>query len=247
MKYKLASKLIEKGIIKGNNNYKKFIVLTRARTGSNLLKNLLDSHSKIYIKGEIFKHLKGKNTEGELNILYSNKPAIIQAVGFKIFYYHPSDMESDQIWQILERDKEIKVIHLKRKNILRTILSRKIAGKTDAWLMKRINKNQLNLEDKQVSFTKEECLKGFTQTKNWEITFDERFGTHQKIDVFYENLIKNQQDELIRIQQFLDVKVETLDTSLIRQNPEKLSDLIINYQDLKENFKGTEWGLFFEN
>lgn len=205
---------------------------------------MLDSHSKIYIKSKIFKHLKGKNTEGELNILYSNKPAIIQAVGFKIFYYHPLDGEFDQIWQILERDKEINVIHLKRKNILRTILSRKIAEKTEAWLKKGINKDRLNLEDKQVSLTEEECLKGFTQTKNWKITFDERFGIHQKMEVFYENLIKNKQNELIRIQQFLDVKIETLDTFLIRQNPEKLSDLIINYQELKKNLKARN-GAFF--
>ena len=32
-----------------------------------------------------------------------------------------------------------------------------------------------------------------------------------------------------------------------KQNPEKLSELIMNYEDLKQQFLGTPWEVHFEN
>jgi hypothetical protein len=35
------------------------------------------------------------------------------------------------------------------------------------------------------------------------------------------------------------------ETNLVKQNPEKSSELVENFSELKEYFQGTKWGSFF--
>lgn len=46
--------LQEKGIIKSHNQYQKFLVVSRGRSGSNFFMNLLQSHPNIRGFGELF-------------------------------------------------------------------------------------------------------------------------------------------------------------------------------------------------
>jgi len=112
----------------GHNNYKKFIVLTRSRTGSNMLISYLDSHPNIHADREVFARLNGRHYKDILSKTYGKQPRHVKFAGFKIFYYHPMDDDKKEIWDYLINSKEISVIHLKRRNILRTMISRKIAG-----------------------------------------------------------------------------------------------------------------------
>ncbi|WP_280564143.1 hypothetical protein [Chromohalobacter sp. 48-RD10] len=75
----------------GDNRYRKFIVLTRSRTGSNLLVSLLNSHPNISADGEIFSKLNGRDYKRIISNAFSRQPRYIKAKGFKIFYYHPQD------------------------------------------------------------------------------------------------------------------------------------------------------------
>lgn len=70
-----------------NYNYKKFIIITRSRTGSNLLISLLNNHPEIEAHGEIFRRLNGKTPKEIMANYFSQKPNRIKYVGFKIFYY----------------------------------------------------------------------------------------------------------------------------------------------------------------
>jgi len=76
----------------------RFIILTTARTGSNLLSDLLGSHPRIETLGELY-NLNSLNRNersavlqdplGYLKcIMYSPRPVSIQVIGFKLFYYH---------------------------------------------------------------------------------------------------------------------------------------------------------------
>ena len=133
----------------GNNQYRRFIVLSRSRTGSNLLISLLNSNPYIHAKGEIFSKLSGRNYKEVLAKAFSKQPYYVKASGFKIFYYHPSDDISCGIWDDLQSLDDLHVIHLKRRNILRTLLSRKIAGLNDVWIKAD---RQPNLYKEQISY-----------------------------------------------------------------------------------------------
>ena len=68
-----------------SDDYKKFIILGSARTGSNLLMDMLNSNSSIYADGEVFCYLNGRSVESILNRYYCEYPRFIKAAGFKIF------------------------------------------------------------------------------------------------------------------------------------------------------------------
>src|SRR5215470_17880833 len=73
----------------GHDHFTKFIVLSRSRTGSNLLQSLLSSHPEIVTENEILQRLDGRNPRDIVARAYARQPYFVKAKGFKVFYYHP--------------------------------------------------------------------------------------------------------------------------------------------------------------
>jgi LPS sulfotransferase NodH len=254
LKIEISKIFIDFGLLKGKTDYQKFIILARSRVGSNLLISYLNSHPNIHALGEMFgnnhketviNYRKANPVKYINELCFREYGSYIKAVGFKIFYYHPVKGESRAIWDELKNMKDLKIIHLKRENILRTHLSRAIAGQTDKWTV--TTENNIPVEKKKVVLSKEECLQAFEQTRNWEKEFDEYFSGHQVINMKYEDLITDNNQELERVTEFLNLPLHKLETTLKKQNPEPLNNLISNYPELKEHFKDTEWKMFFED
>ncbi len=229
----------------GHSDFKHFILLSRSRTGSNMLVSYLNSHPNIRMKREIFRWLKGKNYKDVLVKLFSKQPYYIKAIGCKIFYYHPHHYESNDIWDELISMDNLSVIHLKRRNIFRTLISRKIAGTQNIWIAGSSDGVDPD-SNKAVSFTVEELKKDFMQTRDWEKNGDEMFCNHPLRSVYYEDLVSDPQGVLGNIMDFLGVQDMQLITEYRKQNPERLRDIVINYNELKSAFSGSEWELFFD-
>jgi LPS sulfotransferase NodH len=179
-----------------------------------------------YLQSRIFKHHGRK----------------IKAVGFKIFYKHPVYDHDGKVWQYLRGMDDLKVIHLRRENILRALVSMKIAKKTDIWKESNGSKDMV---DKQVELTLDECSNYFEQTRKWEQEANDRFADHHLMELTYEELTSNYQMQMRTVQEFLGVEPMELQPMTAKQNPEALSELIVNYEELKTHFSGTEWGVFF--
>lgn len=229
----------------GHLDFKRLIVLSRSRTGSNMLISFLNSHPNVHVEGEIFGELNGRNYKDVLSMTFAKQPYYIKIKGFKIFYYHPLDDESNDTWDGLMNLDNLWVIHLKRRNIFRTLISRKIAGSEDVWAVtssSRINSGM----NKTVTFTAEELEEGFRQTREWEKDGDEKFRKHPLLSVYYEGLVGDPEGTFAKITDFLGVRYVQPKTNLRKQNPERLRDLVINYDELKPAFLGTEWQPFFE-
>lgn len=228
-------------------NYKRFIVLTRSRTGSNLLISLLNSHPHIKAEGEIFNKLNGDNYKTVLDKAFSKQPYSIKAKGFKIFYYHPLDDNSGDIWQELKAMDDLYVIHLKRENILRILLSRKIAGIQDIWAIRSEENRSTPRENVSVSFTEEELRDGFTRTRDWEEYGDENFRNHSILTVTYEDLVNDRSSTFRKVTDFLGIQYIKPDTELKKQNTKTIRESIKNYDELKSAFAKTELAPFFED
>jgi LPS sulfotransferase NodH len=253
---------LDTGMLPGGQDYTKFIVMTRSRTGSEFLLSLLNSHSQIAAYGEIFQ--KGDEIDWDFsgyyrsgkkrtflqkhpvsflkNEFFRTYPKKIKAVGFKIFYYHAQQEKWKSVWTYLKDMGDLKVIHLRRRNILRTLVSRKHAVATGKW----INLSGEKEDIKPMVLNYEECLEFFEKTRNWEDEYDSFFKDHDRLNVYYLNLCNDTNRVLSRIQAFLNVKEERLISQTKRQNKQLLSQSILNYQELKEQFKGTTWEMFFE-
>lgn len=227
---------INKNILPGNVNYTRFLILTRARTGSNLLISYLNNHPNIRAYGEVFGNIGNKNIQDLIDIVYSKKSHITKSVGFKIFYYHPNDSKSQDIWDYLLSDIRIKVIHLKRKNLLRSLVSELIAYKTNIWKEIHVG-NSIKSDQKKIYVDVNSLINQINQNLEWIESFEKKFKEHDSMNINYEDLVKNPDSTLNSIFSFLQVKKIKVQSFLQKQNPEKLEDLIINYSELSKHLK----------
>jgi LPS sulfotransferase NodH len=226
-----------------HDRFTRFIVLSRSRTGSNLIVSLLASHPQIDAEGEILNRLRGRNPGDVLDRTFGPQPFFVRAKGFKIFYYHPLDGRSEEVWERLTSMPELAVIHLRRWNVLRTVVSRRIAGDRDEWLTR--GEPTIATEAKAVTIGPEELERAFRQTRAWESEGERRFAGHRVFPLWYEGLVADIPGTFAEITAFLGVRYVKPSTDLRRQNPEPLEDLLSNYDELHESMRGTELEAFF--
>jgi LPS sulfotransferase NodH len=253
------------GLLEGHSDYAKFIILGKGRSGSNFLKGLLNSHSQVITFGEIFRdphaigwdlppydrYLQQQSLVSLLNQdpttflskeVFKKYPKHISAVGFKLFYYHAQEVSRQVLWSFLKEKKELKILHLKRRNTLRELLSLRKAFKTNHWT------NTTGTADKSfsISLNYDDCLQEFIYAQQSKEQFDTFFQDHPRIGVVYEDLANDYEREMRRIQDFLEVTYEPVIPSTFKQSNQPLIEAISNYSELKQKFEGTPWETFFE-
>jgi LPS sulfotransferase NodH len=232
----------------GHSRFRRFIVLSRSRTGSNLLISLLSKHPGVQAKGEIFSRLKGRPHMKVLARVFRRQPFYVKAAGFKIFYYHPQDDDSGRIWETLASMEDLHVIHLKRRNILRTLISRRLAGIQGDWVATaREPRRAARQQPTSVTFSPEELGEGFAETRGWEQAGDDRFRNHPLLTVYYEDLVRHSEESFHQVTDFLGVRYHRAENELRKQNTRSLRDSVTNYDELKLAFAGTKWQQFFED
>jgi LPS sulfotransferase NodH len=173
--------------------------------------------------------------------VFTHHRAKPSAVGFKLFYYHAHDELWQPVWTYLVERRDIRILHMKRANILHTVLSRKRAEVTDTWV---------NLDGKpgrapRVVLDYEECLQAFTQTRQWEQEYARMFSAHPLLDVIYEELVENRQQVMNQVQSFLGLKLRNLSPNTHKQAQDLLAEAITNYAELKTRFADSPWAEFF--
>lgn len=228
-----------------NYNYKKYIILSLPRSGSTLLSRMMLAHPNVKGEGEYFDRLKNKNPEVLLETLFSPQKMSVQAVGFNIHYNHPADEKKDEAWMLLRESPDLHVIHLSRKNILRYYLSTKIARKLNVFRIKRA-KDRPDLESRKVIIAPQELEKTIANVERDKARFNSIFSAKPMIEVEYEKIILNPKMEFQRLTSFLELPEKEPKLLSEIMNPEPLAELIINYDELKAEFKSTEWSWMFE-
>ena len=228
-----------------NNNYKKYIILSPPRSGSTLLSRMMLAHPNVKGEGEYFDRLKNKNPAMLLETLFSPQKMSVQAVGFNIHYNHPADEKNNEAWKLLREFPDLYVIHLSRKNILRYGLSTKIARKLNVFRIKRV-KDRPDLGRRKVIITPPELKKIIADVERDAVRYNSMFSANPMIEVEYEKLILNPSVEFQRLTNFLELPEKEPRLLSEIMNPEPLSELIINYDELKDEFKLTEWSWMFE-
>jgi LPS sulfotransferase NodH len=257
----LKNFVLDLGLVDGHRDYTKFIVLGRSRSGSNLLRGLLNANSQVVTYSEMFKDpqtigwdFPGTPQSGKVlerfqhqpidfmeQDLFKKMPKSVGAVGFKIFYYHAYGTGLEPVWQYLKSHQEVHVLHIKRQNILKTHLSRVRASVTDSW----INLTGEEEEAPAVELNYAECLADFQQTRAWEEEHDQMFSSHPLMEIIYEDLARNYAERMAEIFRFLGVEFQPVQPQTYKQTSKKLSESISNYWTLKSQFAGSPWETFF--
>lgn len=56
LKFNVAISAIDIGLLEGQSKYTKFVILGRARTGSNLLRGMLNTHNHVMVFRELYRN-----------------------------------------------------------------------------------------------------------------------------------------------------------------------------------------------
>ncbi len=199
-------------------------------------------------------------------------PERVRAVGFKFLYGQHWDFPG--IMERLIEDRELRVLDLRRHNPLRMLVSFKLAQLTGVWAqrdapnltranllqalrhpMRTLQRIQRRLPPARlpgggprprVTISPEECYTFMVETNMKTARYDELFGDHPKLTLFYEDMVDRRDDLFAEAQSFLGVEPGPLTVTIRRQNPEPLRELIENYDQLYAAFKDTPQAAFFD-
>jgi LPS sulfotransferase NodH len=252
--------------LRGHRSYRKFCIVGIARTGSTLLLDILNAPGNALAFGELFRteteigwdlprFAKLHNTK--MSALHRGDPVAflerhvfrrwprrILAVGFKIFYYHAQRHPWDAVWEYLERQPEIVILHLVRANIFRQYLSLRIAFQTGVW-SSPVGSGAPAAEP--ICLDIGECVRHFDYVRQSEQACRQRFARHRLLEIRYEDLVADLERETIRLQEFLGLPRQPARPTRRRQQLRPLSAMITNYGELERAFAGTPWAVFLDD
>lgn len=240
---------------------RQFVILTRGRSGSNMLVSLLSIHPKIHMQNEIFREaiITSESVQAEINSAGAvgyvkqcfQRLDYEIAKGFKLLYPYLEPEYAERVGipslpgvvEYLAQEKAIQIIHLKRRNKLKTLTSVKLA---------RLSRKYVSFDDQdsmndeqQILLTVEECESFFLQMEAWEIKYDQLFAGDRLLNLFYEDLVADISGKSREIQNFLQVPYYPLAPTTKKQTSKPLTDTIANYTELQAHFQASPWSNYF--
>ncbi len=220
----------------------KFVIISQGRSGSTYLNDLLNDHPRLSSYGEF---LLLEDFKGIISYFYTflqrkaspskfSKTNFYESdvIGFKLLYYQ-LDKNPDLLNFFKKR--RVSVLHLIRKNFIRRHLSLVIAFNNNKFFTFK----EENLKKVVVN-----CKKILSEMDSYSTEIkilSKRLRGQKRIIIYYEDLCKNKNKELGKIQKFLGVSVEKLSSNLIKQNPFLIKEMVENYDELEKTLRGTKY------
>jgi len=248
-------KLIEsfKNLFGMDEKKNRFIVIGTQRSGTTYLGDLLSSHQQIHMGQELFKveknkinvdddnygyFLKEKSVDQFLDDFYEKRLANNNAAGFKIMLNH-----MERFPEVLEyiHKKKIKCIYLERANQLKIALSRLKARKTQVYHSTEQIKHQSLKIDPDSLLTE---LHAIRQSVEKLRQISKQTGCYE---LTYESLVKDKNNEMKHLLKYLDISYTgELDSSLKKISSDIVSDIVSNYDEIREMLSDTEFAKYLD-
>lgn len=213
----------------------RFAVVASARSGSNLLVSMLNSHPQFLCHGEVFhrsgvrsfppanilkelleldpKAVRDKNPQKFVELVYALSRQRM-AVGFKIFVNH-----EPKALDYLIQQTDTKLIVLDRENRLASYSSMKIGNQTGVWWEKKQDGSSKSKENKDTSSNKATALESSKDSEAPLISFDaEEFASYiSSLDRSYARFDKavGSRPNLMRCE-YQELKASSMKSRLIK-------------------------------
>jgi len=260
--------------------YRRFIILSGPRTGSNLLAELLNSHPDVRCFRELFNTeptidygVAGYDGRNAADIalrahaapsflakrVFSSPDTGAKAIGFKFHYQH--SLFHEGITEALAADGELRIVHLSRRNLLRQYVSHCTAERTDEWTRRKATSSSVirnawrrlrRTRKRPAAPSRLRLVPEETESYFWkQIVSADRFGNqvfagHPRLELTYEDLDRDRVATMHPVWGFLGVSpYDEANSSLTKQNPRPLREVIVNYDALKERFATGPFASFF--
>jgi LPS sulfotransferase NodH len=243
----------------------KTFILASARTGSGLLTFSLDQHPNFHAIGEILA-LEGRYMPNEAKEVLSSKAYGVKNVETAEFpigslarqcitdhryiskVMQKADLCKILYWQMPDMDVihnirywGSKVIHLHRRDLLAAYVSLLIAEQTGQW---HANPGDKVRSHKKVSLdynTFEHFIADYLQKE----TLIDHILYPNKIDVYYEDLVRRWNYEMAKVQKFLGLEVVNLPQNTKQTITDNHRELVSNFHKVRAHYNGTIYDKYF--
>ena len=105
----------------------------------------------------------------------------------------------------------------------------------------------ISIDSRKVNIDVEAFIDNLRKTKRQQKEAELAFRTHPFLQITYEELIKDQQNVMNEIFDFLNVTYRMTSTNLRKQNSEKIKDLVKNYKEFKDKMNNTEFLCYLDD
>lgn len=229
----------------GSTVNERFAIVGNARTGSNYLLDGLASSRAIRTYHEIFAaHNReiGQDFDKIFRTVFQKERPGVRIVGFKVFYNHLTPEE----WDRFVAHREFKILHLIRRNRLRTVISLAIAYKTGQWTSSS-HRRAMRPEDRMVALEPARLLDQIEKIREGEQLARERFSDRPVLEAVYEDMVAAPLQTFERIGAYLGVDdVDPTRIHIRRQNPERLDHLVTNFPEVRDTLQGTPYATYLD-
>ncbi len=235
-----------------------FILLCHARSGSNLISLSLGKHGAVKMFGEIFhasdleacaslpkrlhpRHMRSDAAQFLSQEIFDQQPPWPnRARGFKIFYEHARATPTQKAaWTYLIGRKDIKVIHLTRRNLLDCKLSLEVALRNGEWFVSSGEQSSA-APIERFSLSPWDCQQYFGQMLSSRMWAEEAFAGHRTLTLEYErDLCGDFAGTMARVFAFIGVPEVPVAQQLVKQQTGRPADRILNYEELRRWFEHT--------
>jgi LPS sulfotransferase NodH len=237
----------------------KFVIAGTQRTGTTLLRTSLSSHPEIDCHGEVFKLGKapyalpgGYWAYTRQDSLHRLKAALLpqrsfrdflaklygerghRAVGFKLMLNHCEAMPD--LWPLVAQH-DVKVILVTRRNFLKTLVSRQTAAATGVYHVSAslpVKTAVANWVARPAVIDAKTVVQNLDTIAQEVIEWKSRLGQLEFIELIYETYVQDQPDFNAKVLDFLEVPKRVLDSDLKKVNPDRLRNLLANYDEIAD-------------
>jgi LPS sulfotransferase NodH len=247
-----------------------YVITCAARTGSTMLVHLLRSHPDICSHDEVF---SSPGTLGGMTGTYLTKrraePDFVDRLSaerdrdpIKFLYKIVLDLQGkkavcfklkhDELvlpeYKVLRdeivNDRDFRIIHLRRENLLRRYLSHYIANRVTGvtWVVR----SQTIPEVQPVVLNPYDCQKDFETVLGREKEFAELFAEHSGFSISYEEMIAPDAQKIQSLLDFIGVSRRELTTTTRKLGRDDLRQVIANFEELRTHFAGSPYSKFFD-
>lgn len=197
-----------------------FIIFCNQRTGSEWLRNLLDSHPEIHCSSELLKLWGEGYTDREIFEKYFHQ-AKDKTYGCKVMYNDNVDLND-----LKGLGREVKIIHLRR-----SALDRLVSAYVN--ILKDKTGRGAHSTTPEKNYKVEIPLDWFEHRLKNDNKYAIKYKNVGEISVNYDDLVDPTAGTLLDIQMRLGVTPASLKSNLVKQNPRKLEDFVINLDEIK--------------
>lgn len=242
-----------------------FVILGTQRTGTTLIRTSLGSHPEVLCHGEVFNlgkkpyrdeggfwHYSRMSlgnrlrsvcrpryaTERFLADLYSSPG--YSAIGFKLMLSHCRPRP--YIWPCVKK-RRVKAILVERRNVLKTLVSRRTASRSGVYHVSETFRRGSSVSSwtpRKIAIDTRGLVRDLdsieAENREWKARIG---GDLDCLSVVYEQYVADVAAGNNAILDFLGVRTAALSSDLQKVNPDRLDQIIANYDEVAEALKNT--------